>query len=151
VLWKSCVLLRILSKICAASEIPEFRKVIELNSRSEFLCLVGKAVRIEGKQEIPFVFTDRHAYLQAAEFYNDLNRLDRIDWPRIQARDFRRDPEDPGKVERYQAEGLIYRYLPLAALLGIICSRDEERTKIEEECGRLGLMKEVLCRPGWYL
>jgi hypothetical protein len=48
VLWKNCVLLRIPSRICAASEIPRFRKVIELNSRSEFLCLVREAVRIEG-------------------------------------------------------------------------------------------------------
>jgi hypothetical protein len=103
------------------------------------------------KQGIAFVFSDRHAYLQAAEFYNSLARLDQIDWPRLQAHDFRRDPDDPGKVERYQAEALIYQYLPLAAVLGIICYRDDERREIEEECGKVGVIKQVLYKPDWYL
>ena len=73
-------------------------------------------------------------------------------WPfGARARDFRRDPDDPGKVERYQAEALIYRHLPLAAVLGIVCYRDEERRKIEDECGKLKLTKQVLCEPRWYL
>lgn len=103
------------------------------------------------RRGVPFVFTDRHAYLQAAEFHTDLDRLDRIDWERLRARDFRRDPDDPGKVERYQAEALVHRHVPMEAILGIICHRDEERTKIEENCGNLGLLAKVLCRPGWYL
>ena len=117
----------------------------------EEIAILVSSLREVHKQEIPFVFTDRHAYLQAAVFYTELDRLDRIDWPRLQVRDFRRDPDDPEKVERYQAEALIYRHLPLAALLGIICCRDEERRKIEEECGRLGLTKQVLYKPDWYL
>lgn len=50
---------------------------------------------------IQFVFSDRHAYLEAAEFSGDLADLDRISWKILQARDFRRDPNDFEKVERY--------------------------------------------------
>lgn len=117
----------------------------------EEIVILVSSLREVHKQGIAFVFSDRHAYLQAAEFYNNLARLDQIDWPRLQARDFRRDPDDPGKVERYQAEALIYQYLPLPAVLGIICYRDEERRKIEEECGKLKVTKQVLYKPGWYL
>jgi ssDNA thymidine ADP-ribosyltransferase, DarT len=117
----------------------------------EEIAILVSSLREVHKQGIPFVFSDRHAYLEAAEFYNDLDRLDQIDWPRLQARDFRRDPDDPGKVERYQAEALIYQHLSLAAVLGIICYRDEERIKIEEECGKLNVSKQVLCEPRWYL
>jgi len=116
----------------------------------EIAILVSSLREVKGR-EIPFVFTDRHAYLQAAVFYNDLDNLDEIDWPRLQARDFHRDPDDPGKVERYQAEALIYQHLPLAALLGVVCYRDDERRKIEGECGKLEVATRVLCRPGWYL
>lgn len=116
----------------------------------EIAILVSSLLEVNGCK-IPFVFTDRHAYLQAAVFYNDLAKLDHLDWQRLQACDFRRDPDDPGKVERYQAEALIYRHLPLAALLGIICYREDGRKKIEAECGKLELTKKVLCRPGWYL
>ncbi len=115
------------------------------------IAILVSTLREVHKQGIQFVFTDRHAYLQAAEFYNDLDELDQIDWQRLRARDFRRDPDDPGKVERYQAEALIYQHLPLAAVLGIICYRDEERRKIEADCGKLNLTKQVLCKPGWYL
>jgi hypothetical protein len=103
------------------------------------------------KQAIPFVFTDRHAVLEAAEFHSDIERLDHIDWQRLQARDFRRDPDDPGKFERYQAEALIYRHMPMTGILGIICYRQEEQTKIETTCGTLNLSTQVLCKPGWYL
>jgi ssDNA thymidine ADP-ribosyltransferase, DarT len=51
------------------------------------------------KQNIPFVFTDRHAYLTAAQFSSDLARLDWIDWTILQKRDFQRDASD--KFERY--------------------------------------------------
>lgn len=70
---------------------------------------------------LKFVFTDRHAYVQTASFFNSLDDLQRVDWPLLQARDFRNDPEDPGKKERYQAEALIHRHLPVTALLGIVC------------------------------
>ncbi len=117
----------------------------------EEIAILVSSLREVHKQGITFVFSDRHAYLQAAEFYNSLDRLDQIDWPGLQTRDFRRDPDDPGKVERYQAEALIYQHLPLPAILGIICYRDEERRKLEEECGKLRVTKQVLYKPGWYL
>jgi hypothetical protein len=35
------------------------------------------------KLDIPFVFTDRHAYLRTAQFSNDLKNLDWIIWPTL--------------------------------------------------------------------
>ena len=116
---------------------------------SEIAILVSSLPEIQ-RLAIPFVFTDRHAVLEAAEFFNHLDRLDRIDWPRLRARDFRRDPDDPGKFERYQAEALIHRHVPITAILGIICYRNEEQTKIETICGTLNLRPKVLCKPDWY-
>jgi len=116
---------------------------------SEIAILVSSLPELQ-KQGIPFVFSDRHAVLETAEFHNSLERLDRIDWPRLQARDFKRDPDDPGKFERYQAEALVHRQVPIAAILGIICYRTEEQIKIETTCGMLKVRPQVLCRPGWY-
>lgn len=116
---------------------------------SEIAILVSSLPETQ-KQAIPFVFTDRHAALEAAEFHNTLDRLDRIDWPRLQNRDFRRDPDEPAKFERYQAEALVHRHVPIAAILGIVCYRNEEQTKIETMCGTLTLTPKVLCKPDWY-
>jgi hypothetical protein len=85
---------------------------------SEIAILVSSLPKVK-ELGIPFVFTERHAALEAAEFYDSLDRLDRIDWPRLQNRDFKRDPDDPAKFERYQAEALVHQHVPIAAILGI--------------------------------
>lgn len=115
------------------------------------IAIVVSSLREIHRQGLGFVFTDRHAYLATAEFHNSLDRLDRIDWPLLQSRNFRRDPDDPGKLERYQAEALVYRHLPIAAILGIVCHCKEQQTKIETSCANLSLGMKVVCRPDWYL
>ena len=116
----------------------------------EIAILVSSLREVE-KNGTQFVFTDRHAYLQTAEFYNRLSRLNRIDWAGLQSRDFRRDPDDPGKLERYQAEALIYKHVPISLIMGIICHCDTERRKLETTCGKLGAKVDVLCKPAWYV
>src|SRR2546422_9127894 len=37
---------------------------------------------------LAFVFTNQHAYPQAAEYFNTLDDLGRVDWPLLQARNF---------------------------------------------------------------
>lgn len=53
---------------------------------------------------IPFVFTNQHAYPPMAEYFTNLAEIDRVDWPLLESRGFKHDPDDPGKKERYQAE-----------------------------------------------
>jgi hypothetical protein len=112
--------------------------------------IIVSTLRDMPKSGVRFVFTDRHAYLQTAEFYDDLERLDRIDWPKLQAKDFKKDPEDPGKMERYQAEALIYRHLPIAAVAGIVCYETSQQQQLQESCDGLDLPTKILCKPGWY-
>ncbi len=101
-------------------------------------------------QGIPFVFTNQHAYPQMAEYFTDLAQLDRIDWPLLQSRDFKHDPDDPGKKERYQAEALIWGHLPLDALLGVCCCTEELGSLVRAQLNerRLGLKSSV--QPKWY-
>lgn len=100
--------------------------------------------------QIPFLFTDSHAYYRWARFYSDLTDLDKIDWPLLRARDFSRDANDPAKFERYQAEALVHRQLPLAGLRGIICYADNVKAHIEHELRGRGLALPVHVRQGWY-
>ncbi|GAB4276096.1 MAG: DUF4433 domain-containing protein [Deferrisomatales bacterium] len=100
---------------------------------------------------VRFVFTDRHAYLAAAQFYNDLNELGRIDWPLLQARDFKRDPDDPGKFERYQAEALLHLHLPVANLAGLVCHGPKQERQMKAWVEESGNALQVVCRPGWYV
>lgn len=116
---------------------------------ADIVILVSSLRRVS-ELGLPFLFTDCHAYSGLASFFDDLALLDRIDWSLLQRRDFKRDPEDPGKLERYQAEALVHQHVPLAALLGIVCYTDIVRAEIEGKMRDLGVALPVHTRPNWY-
>lgn len=103
-------------------------------------------------KSIPFVFTDRHAYLRTADdaFSSDLADLKRVDWRILQARDFKRAPNDPGKFERYQAEALVHRHMPVEALAGIVCHGPAQEAYLRELVHNTNRQLTVAARPGWY-
>ncbi|HEX3104096.1 MAG TPA: DUF4433 domain-containing protein [Terriglobales bacterium] len=116
----------------------------------DIVILVSSLHKI-AKMGIEFIFSDRHAYLTMAKFSNDLDDLDRIDWKILQARDFKRDPNDFGKVERYQAEALIYQHMPVNALFGMVCYAEAQREHVNALVERQGVTVEVKAMPGWYV
>ncbi|WP_326533071.1 type II toxin-antitoxin system toxin DNA ADP-ribosyl transferase DarT [Pseudorhodoferax sp.] len=118
-------------------------------ANEDIVILVSSLRRVE-ELGLAFLFTDSHAYSGLARYFDDLAHLDRIDWKLLQRRDFKRDPEDPGKLERYQAEALVHRHVPLAALLGVVCYTDDIRADIEGKMQARGLNFPVHTRPGWY-
>ena len=101
-------------------------------------------------QGIRFVFTDQHAYPLMANFFTDLGRLDQIDWPLLQSRNFKHDPDDPGKKERYQAEAPVWKHVPLAALRGVCCYTSSVEQQIQAEILRRYLPLKVGVQQGWY-
>lgn len=115
----------------------------------EIVILVASLHRAE-RSGRRFVYTDAHAYPEWTRYYNDLADLDQVDWPLLQQRDFTRDPDDPRKMERHQAEALIHRHLPASELTGIICYTDALKESIGRELASRGLALPVHARPGWY-
>jgi len=122
---------------------------VRRRANAEIVILVSSLYRVAACG-LPFLFTDSHAYYQWANFYSDLADLDKIDWPLLQTRDFRRDPEDPAKFERYQAEALIHRHLPVGGLLGIVCHSENLKQAIAQQLQTRNLALLVHVRPNWY-
>lgn len=100
---------------------------------------------------IRFLLSDRHAYLAAAKFAGDLAGLSSIDWTILQARDFKRDANDPGKMERYQAEALVHRSLATADLAGIICHGSQQELHLKGLLTSAGADMHVRARPDCYV
>lgn len=122
---------------------------VKQRSNDEIVILVSSLPHIQSLA-LPFLFTDSHAYYQWANFYDDLTHLDKVDWPLLQRRDFKRDPDDPAKFERYQAEALIHQHLPVEGLLGVVCYTDALKKVIEKTIKTRGLSLPVYARPAWY-
>lgn len=90
---------------------------VQLRHKDEIMILVSSLHHI-ARQGLPFLFTDMHAYYAWATYYDDLVHLNKVDWKLLQARDFRRDKNDPAKFERYQAEALVHQHCPVSGLIG---------------------------------
>ncbi len=125
------------------------RSGVRTRPNEEILILVS-SLRKVAAQGLPFLFTDSHAYYRWAHYYADLADLDKIDWRILQARDFKRDPDDPAKFERYQAEALIHRNFPITGLMGVVCYTDQLRQDIERQVQLRNLDLPVHTRTTWY-
>lgn len=108
------------------------------------------SLRTLAAKSIPFIFTDRHAYLQTASFFDDLAHLDSIPWNLLQNRDFKKDAYDPSKFERYQAESLVHRHLPVSALSGILCYSNAQKVVLQGELEKRGQTLQVAIKPDCY-
>jgi hypothetical protein len=122
---------------------------VKKRPNDEIVILVSSLHRVK-RLSLPFVFTNAHAYPDWTNYYSDLSALSEIDWQLLQRRDFKRDPDDLRKMERYQAEALIFRHLPIEALLGVVCYTDALKNSIEERIQQRNLGLTVHARPGWY-
>jgi hypothetical protein len=122
---------------------------VQQRANEEILILVSSLPHVAG-QGLPFLFTDSHAYYRWANYYGDLTHLGKVDWNLLQARDFKRDPDDPAKFERYQAEALVHQHCPVSGLVGIMCFSEAVKMQVEAQVQARGLNLPVFSRPGWY-
>ncbi len=125
------------------------RGSVQQRPNDEIVILVSSLHRVLDLG-VQFVFTNAHAYPSWTKYYNNLKHLGEIDWGILQQRDFKRDPDDPKKMERYQAEALIYQYLPIDGLIGIVCYTELLEQQIEQEISSRNLKLQVFARTRWY-
>lgn len=118
--------------------------------RNEEICILVSTLHKVHQMGLPFVFTDRHAYPPLAIYFNSIDSLDEIDWPLLQARNFKRNPDDPEQIERYQAEALVYNHLPVTGLVGVICYTDAVKNNLKQYIQARGLKMDVRVMPQWY-
>ena len=123
---------------------------IQQRPNADIVILVSSLVVLE-QLSVPYVFTDRHAYLATASFSNDrANLVEHVDFGLLQRRDFKREDGDPGKIERYQAEALVHRQVPVAALIGLGCYSEAVKQKLEAETAATGVELAIVSRSDWY-
>ncbi len=122
---------------------------VQQRRNEDILILVSSLYHVQSIG-LPFVFTNAHAYPDWVNFYSDLVQLTEIDWGILQRRDFKRDPDDPKKMERYQAEALLFQHLPIHGIIGIVCYTETLKQNIEQEIQARSLELKVIARSGWY-
>jgi hypothetical protein len=103
---------------------------VQKRAMSEIAILVSSIPKLDQLGH-KYLISDRHAYLQLAQFAVDSRGLALIDWPLLQSRNFKRDPDHPERFDRYQAEALVHRHLPCAGLIGLVCYAEPQKAELE--------------------
>jgi hypothetical protein len=122
---------------------------VDRRNEDEIVILVSSIAKLQ-ENHVTFLFTDRHALVAYAQFFDDIAALDKVDWALLRARDFARSDVDPGKVERYQAEVLVHQNVPLAALLGIACYSETSGARVVSMLQEAGIDLTVRVKKEWF-
>lgn len=122
---------------------------VQQRRNEEIVILVSSLSHVQSLG-LPVLFTNAHAYPDWTNYYSDVAQLGEIDWALLQGRDFKRDADDPRKMERYQAEALIFQHLPIQGIIGIVCYTEALKQNIEQDIQARGLSLPVYARTGWY-
>jgi hypothetical protein len=123
---------------------------VQRHAPQDIVILVSDLRRV-ATQGLTWLFTDTHANNSVVNYFNRLEDLPRIDWCILQARDFKRDPDDPGKFGRYQAEALVHRHCPLQGLSGIVCFDDHGKMAAQQAVIDVGATLQVIKQPSWFV
>jgi hypothetical protein len=92
----------------------------------------------------PWAFTDRHAELAHALYYEDLRRLTEVRWDVMPLKWW-----SAVKEER-QAEFLVRDFFPWACVTEIVCATDATAQRAAQLLVGAGYQPPVVVRPGWY-
>jgi hypothetical protein len=123
---------------------------IHKRSNEEIAVIVSSLPTLQN-HGVRYVFTDRHAYLQTAQFFGEDDDVAQVvDFPMLQRRDFKRDAEHPEKMDRYQAEALAYRFVPVEAILYVGCYTSQVRDELVECCSDVAASARIVHRTEFY-
>jgi ssDNA thymidine ADP-ribosyltransferase, DarT len=117
--------------------------------QSALLHLVTTAQAVE-QAGLGFAFTDGHGIMSYTQFFDDLARLDEIDWPLIGSRYWSDTSEDGDRKRRKQAEFLVHQQLPWELVMGITVQTDGKRLEVEGLLAGAAHRPPVIVNPSWY-
>lgn len=102
------------------------------------------------KAGLSFAFTDRHAIVRYANFYNDLNELKNLDWNTIKLKQWNNTSVYPDRKEKKQAEFLIYKKLSWELVYGIAVFKDDIRLHVEHALNNQQHKPVIKVKKEWY-
>lgn len=118
-------------------------------TQEEIVYIVSSFEKIQ-EDGLPFVFTDKHAKLQYANFYNTENELTKIDWSIINDTSWSNTADDNTRQDKKQAELLIHNHVPVNCFIGIACQTESITNLVQNFVQDAGMSFPVATRLSWY-
>jgi hypothetical protein len=117
-------------------------------TQNEIIYLVSSVEKII-EMKLPFLFTDRHAYLAHKTIFNNYEALKKLRWDIIKDDTWHKEYSALRK-ELKQAEFLIHQHLPVTGILGLVAQNEEIATFVRNEILLANLPLQVAVKPEYY-
>ena len=114
-----------------------------------YVVTTAQAVEAAG---LGFVFSDGHGLARMTEWFDDLTKLDRVDWNMVFQRYWADTWDDPDRQRRKQAEFLIHAFCPWTVIERIVVISPTMRQRVETVLAGFpaALHRPVEIRGQWY-
>jgi hypothetical protein len=99
---------------------------------------------------LSFVFTNGHAIMRLTDFFDDLARLDQVDWELMRARYWYDTVNDSDRKRRRQAEFLVHKFFPWRLITEIGVINSQLGAQVTTLLQNSEHEPEVVIRPNWY-
>lgn len=98
------------------------------------------------------MFSNGHGLATFTDWFDDLARLDQVDWNMVYQRYWTDTLEDMDRQRRKQAEFLVHRFCDWSLIREIGVLDQAMKQRVEEILARYpaGLRRPVAVRPEWY-
>ena len=96
-----------------------------------------------------FVFTDRHAKLDYANFFTNPSDVDKLDWDVIKGSKWARK-YGSDRMEIKQAECLVHNHVPVEAVLGIAVMNSRMEATVNKIISDASMEIQVKIKPNFY-
>ena len=98
------------------------------------------------------MFSDGHGIAAVTDWYDDLDRLDQVDWGMVYQRYWRDEIGDMDRQRRKQAEFLVHEQCDWTMIQEIGVMNAKMKTKVVRILSKFdaSLHRPVVVRPAWY-
>ena len=118
--------------------------------QDEVVYLVTDTAAIVG-HGLEFVFTDRNAATDFAEFGNDLDDIDDyVNWTLMRQKMWNNIPSERDRRERRMAEMLVLTHVPWSAFIEVATRTEDVSRAAASALATVGATTMVHVRPDWY-
>lgn len=95
----------------------------------------------------PWAFTDRHAELGHAIYFDELGQMGEVDWGVMVRKQWGGDSD---VKEQRQAEFLVHEWLPWSAIRAVVARTEATASRVRSILHGHGASPTVTVEPGWY-
>ena len=127
-------------------------RVSGYNEGQEPLVYLVTSAQAVAAANVPFVFSNGHGLAAYTEWFDDLARLDEVDWAMVNQRYWTDNVNDMDRQRRKQAEFLVHHMCPWHLIQRIVVLNSAAQHRVMEILGHCpeGSHRPVQVIPSWY-